>query len=488
MPGNHLEVQPRDLGIGSLFETVWDAVIVAEATEGLILLWNPAAADLFGYSTPEAPALRLEDLVPGLRDAGGRYPVPGEPLILPAARKDGGRLEVEMSLNPIQPVRKTEGDDHFLLAIARDVTRREKDEGALREAQELFKSAFENAPIGVAVVGLDGRFLRVNRSLCETLGFTEEELLSTTFQKITHPDDLDASMANVRRVMAGEMDRYSLEKRYVGAGGRTVWVSLSVSLVRDQKGEPLYFVDQIEDVTEQREAAQQLALRAEELARANAELEQFSYSVSHDLRAPLRAIDGYSRILLEDFAEGLDEEGKDYLTRVQANSQRMGVLIDDLLELSRITRSPLRNEEVDLSGLASSILGELQGNAPERRVEAEVEKGLVVNGDPGLLRVALENLLGNAWKFTSREPEAKIEFDVTERDGHRAYYVRDNGAGFEMAYADKLFAPFQRLHGADEFEGTGIGLATVQRVIHRHGGQVRAESEPGEGATFYFTL
>jgi PAS domain S-box-containing protein len=488
MPGNHLEVRPRDLGIGSLFETVRDAVIVAEATEGRILLWNPAAADLFGYSTPEALALRLEDLVPGLRDAVGRYPDPGEPSILPAARKDGGRLEVEMSLSPIRPVREPEGDGRFLLAIARDVSRRDKDEGALREAQELFKSAFDNAPIGVAVVGLDGRFLRVNRSLCETLGFTEEELLSTTFQKITHPDDLDASLANVRRVMAGESDRYTLEKRYVGAGGRTVWVSLSVSLVRDQKGEPLYFVDQIKDVTEQQEAAQQLALRAEELARANAELEQFSYSVSHDLRAPLRAIEGYSRILIEDFADELDEEGKGYLARVQANSQRMGLLIDDLLDLSRITRSPLRSEEVDLSGLASSILGEMQGDTPERRVDTDVAEGLVVNGDPGLIRVALENLLGNAWKFTSREPEAKIEFGVTERDGHQSYYVRDNGAGFEMAYADKLFAPFQRLHGTDEFEGTGIGLATVQRVIHRHGGQVQAEGEPGEGATFYFTL
>ena len=487
MPGNQLKAQPGDLGIGGLFEAVRDAVIVAEASGGRILLWNPAAADLFGYSTPEALALRLKDLFPGLRDAGGRYPEPGEPLSLPAVRKDGGRLTVEVNMSLVEHLRQAEDDERSLLAIARDVTRRD-DDGALREAQELFKSAFDNAPIGVAVVGLDGRFLRVNRSLCEMLGFAEPELLSTTFQKITHPDDLDASMANVRRVMEGEIDRYSLEKRYVGAGGRTVWVSLSVSLVRDQEGEPLYFVDQIKDVTEQREAAEELALRAEELARANAELEQFSYSVSHDLRAPLRAIDGYSRILLEDFADDLDEEGKGYLMRVQANSQRMGLLIDDLLDLSRITRSPLRREEVDLSGLASSILAELEGSEPERRVQTGVAEGLVANADPGLLRVALENLLGNAWKFTSREPEAAIELGVTDRDGVEAFYVRDNGAGFDARYSDKLFAPFQRLHGDREFEGTGIGLATVQRVIHRHGGQVWAESELDEGATFYFTL
>ncbi len=288
--------------------------------------------------------------------------------------------------------------------------------------------------------------------------------------------------------MEGEVGSYSLEKRYVGAEGEPVWVSLSVSLVRDREGNLLYFVDQIQDITERKAAEREAALRAEELKRANAELEQFSYSVSHDLRAPLRAIDGFSRVLIEDFADDLGEEGREYLMRVRANSQRMGALIDDLLELSRITRSPLRRERVNLSALARSILAELQRSDPARRMEASVEDGLVANGDPGLLAVALENLLGNAWEFTAREPAARIEFGAVDENGTRAYYVRDNGAGFDGAYADKLFAPFQRLHGDHEFEGTGIGLATVQRVIHHHGGQARAEGEPGEGTTFYFTL
>lgn len=229
-----------------------------------------------------------------------------------------------------------------------------------------------------------------------------------------------------------------------------------------------------------------------ELEATNRELEAFSYSVSHDLRAPLRSIDGFSQIMLEDYAEELDEEGKDYLGRVRAASQRMGRLIDDLLGLSRVTRGNMERKRVDLGSLATEVAEELREAKPERKVEFPVQKGLEVWGDPKLLRVALVNLIGNAWKFTEKEPEARIEFgrdeDLSWRGRVPVYYVRDNGAGFEMAYADKLFGAFQRLHGEDEFEGTGIGLATVQHVVHRHGGSIWAESQAGRGATFYFTL
>ncbi len=229
-----------------------------------------------------------------------------------------------------------------------------------------------------------------------------------------------------------------------------------------------------------------------ELEGVNRELEAFSYSVSHDLRAPLRSIDGFSQILLEDYSDELDEEGRDYLGRVRAASQRMGRLIDDLLGLSRVTRSALNRKRVNLSSLAREVVEELREARPERAVEFSAQKGLEVRGDPRLLRVALWNLIGNAWKFTEKEPEAKIEFGLDEELSRRGrvpvYYVRDNGVGFEMAYADKLFGAFQRLHGANEFEGTGIGLATVQRIIHRHGGRIWARGEVGRGATFYFTL
>jgi signal transduction histidine kinase len=230
-----------------------------------------------------------------------------------------------------------------------------------------------------------------------------------------------------------------------------------------------------------------------ELEAANKELEAFSYSVSHDLRAPLRTIDGFSQILLEDYATELDDEGEDYLGRVRAASQHMGHLIDDLLDLSRVSRRPLRQELVDLSSVAAGIVEDFRKSEPERGVEFVTEDGITAWGDVNLLRVALENLLGNAWKFTSKEPHAKIEFGITSHDEEGAssspeYFVRDNGAGFDARYSDKLFGAFQRLHGAQEFEGTGIGLATVARIVHRHGGRVWAQGEVGKGATFFFTL
>ena len=221
---------------------------------------------------------------------------------------------------------------------------------------------------------------------------------------------------------------------------------------------------------------------------ANRELEAFSYSVSHDLRAPLRTIDGFSRILLEDYSDRLDDEGEDYLGRVRAASRHMDNLIEDLLDLSRVSRGPLRREVVDLSAMAGGIVQKLERAHPERRVRFVAEEDVIAFGDANLLAVALENLLGNAWKFTQKEVDATIEFGAVRRGGAVAYYVRDDGAGFDSRYAEKLFGAFQRLHGSEEFEGTGIGLATVARIVHRHGGRVWAEGEIGEGATFFFTL
>ncbi len=221
---------------------------------------------------------------------------------------------------------------------------------------------------------------------------------------------------------------------------------------------------------------------------ANKELETFAYAVSHDLHAPLRVIDGFSQALLEDYSTKLDEDGKEYLSRVRAAAQRMGELIDDLLRLSCISRTELRRETIDLSSLVEEITDELDRSEPGRKVEIVIEKGLTGTGDRALTRAALENLLGNTWKFTRKKDKARIEFGMTGHDGDTAYFVRDNGVGFNMEYANKLFGPFQRLHGSDEFEGTGIGLATVQRIIRRHGGRVWAEARVNEGATFYFTL
>lgn len=225
-----------------------------------------------------------------------------------------------------------------------------------------------------------------------------------------------------------------------------------------------------------------------EVLAANKELEAFSYSVSHDLRAPLRGIDGFSLALLEDYADKLDENGRDYLHRVRAATQRMGILIDDLLNLSRVTRTEIRCENSDLAAIARSVTEELHKAQPERRVEFRIQQGLEAHVDPHLIRIALENLLGNAWKFTSKRESSCIEFGRTRDDGDVTYFVRDDGAGFDSAYAHRLFGAFQRLHDKNDFPGTGVGLATVQRIINRHGGRIWAESAVGRGATFYFTL
>jgi signal transduction histidine kinase len=237
------------------------------------------------------------------------------------------------------------------------------------------------------------------------------------------------------------------------------------------------------------------ARQADELRRArdaaeaaNKELEAFAYSVSHDLRAPLRAIDGFSQALLEDYAARLDAGGRHYLDRVRANAQRMAQLIDDLLDLSRVSRSALQREAVDLSALAREIVAELRRAQPDRQVEVVIADGLRAVGDGRLLAVALQNLLGNAWKFTARQARARIELGRTNENGHSAFFVKDDGAGFDMRYVDKLFGAFQRLHSPQEFEGNGIGLATVQRIVRRHGGRVWATGEVGNGATFYFTV
>jgi light-regulated signal transduction histidine kinase (bacteriophytochrome) len=232
-----------------------------------------------------------------------------------------------------------------------------------------------------------------------------------------------------------------------------------------------------------------VAARTSEFQAANQELEAFCYSVSHDLRAPLRAIDGFGNILLHDYHDGLDEQGRHYLQRIHNATQRMAQLIDDLLSLSRVTRTEMQMDEVNLSAVAQEIVASLQQMDSGRSVEVTVEEGLAARGDPPLLRQVLENLLGNAWKYTSKTPAARIGMGArNHRDGRAVYFVEDNGAGFDMRYSDKLFGVFQRLHSASEFPGTGVGLATVQRIIRRHGGDVWAEGRVGEGATFYFSL
>jgi light-regulated signal transduction histidine kinase (bacteriophytochrome) len=278
------------------------------------------------------------------------------------------------------------------------------------------------------------------------------------------------------------------EERIVWPDGRETWVSTTKIPLPDQAGQIIGTFGISRDITERKQAEVALQKAKLELEAANKELEAFSYSVSHDLRAPLRSVDGYSQALLEDYGELLPIEGRNFLERLRGAAHHMAELIEDLLKLSQVTRTHLKSVPVDLTRLAENILAELQRAQPERSVRCRVAPNLNARGDPHLLQVVLENLLNNAWKYTSKQGQAEIEFGSKYENGQTIYFVRDNGAGFDMAYANKLFGAFQRLHTTTEFPGTGIGLATVQRIIQRHGGRIWAESAVGQGATFSFTL
>ncbi|WP_298434269.1 ATP-binding protein [Geobacter sp.] len=372
----------------------------------------------------------------------------------------------------------------------------ERSQHELKASEENYRLLFASNPHPMWVFDLETfAFLEVNDAAVAHYGYSREEFLAMTIRDIRPPEDLPALVETVKRVSSGP-DRVGVW-RHRKKDGTIIYVEIA-SHTMTFAGRSAKVVMCI-DVTERvRAEGEILRLNAEleervrertaELERANRELESFSYSVSHDLRAPLRHMDGFSKALLEDYGERLDAEGKGYLVRIRAGAQRMGRLIDDLLQLADVGRGELERRPVNLSALAQLIAAELRQGEPEREVTFRIVEGVRAEGDSRLLRVALENLLGNAWKYTGKREGAVIEFGAEERGGERVYLVRDNGVGFDMAYAGKLFQPFQRLHRAEDFEGTGIGLATVRRVVERHGGRIWAEGTVGLGAAFYFTL
>jgi PAS domain S-box-containing protein len=384
------------------------------------------------------------------------------------------------------------GLDYLGLTISHAIAR----PAQLRLEQELrtFSQAMEQNPCTIVITDLSGAIEYVNPKFCDLSGYTFQEAIGQN-PRILKSGEMppDAYKEMWDTILAGQVWRGEFHN--MKKNGDLYWESASISPVRNPDGVITHFIAVKEDITdrkrvesEREQLLTELKRRASELDATNKELEAFSYSVSHDLRAPLRAVDGFSLALLEDYGDQLDEEGKHYLESVRRASQRMAQLIDDLLALSRITRAEMHRDTVDLSEIAHLIADELQKAHPDRRVRFSISPGLKAVADVRLLRIALENLLGNAWKFTSKKEHALIEFGVIEYEGRPSFYVRDDGAGFDSAYADKLFGAFQRLHSASEFPGTGIGLATVQRIIHRHGGHVWATGAIDEGAIFYFTL
>ncbi|HEY2773188.1 MAG TPA: PAS domain S-box protein [Candidatus Binatia bacterium] len=394
----------------------------------------------------------------------------------------------------------------FAIARFEDEALRHATGKALRESEDRFRVVMEYSPIGIAVVAPDGRWIDVNPALCRCVGYSRDELLRIDFQAITHPEDLATDLAQLQRALRGEIDSYQLEKRYIRKDGQVIWIQLDVVLVRDAKGEPRYFLSKIQDITDRRDAERRiLELNAtleqrisertraleqanRELELANRELEAFSSSVSHDLRSPLRLIDGFSQMLARSHVPASDVLGQQDLGRIRAAARRMGQLIDSLLLLARLTRAPLQREHIDVSALCTEVVEALRAEQPDRVVHVAIEPGLGADASGALVRAVLENLIGNAWKFTARAAAAEIEVGREIRHGRRMFFVRDNGAGFKRQNVGRLFRAFSRLHDEKDFPGSGIGLATVHRIIERHDGTIEADSEENEGACFWFTL
>ncbi len=411
-----------------------------------------------------------------------------------------------------------------ILLASRVAVARQHAETELLRNRAIFENLFESLPGLYLVLAPDLKIVAVSDAYLKATMTKREEIVGRGLFDVfpDNPDDpgatgtanLRASLDRVRRTAAADtmaIQKYDIrrpdgtfEERYwspinspvLGVNRRIEYIIHRVEDVTGfvrQKSQPAGNAAEMRARMEQMEAeifqsSQKVQAANQQLKAANQELEAFSYSVSHDLRAPLRSIDGFSQALLEDYPDKLDEQGRNYLARVRAATQRMAELIDDMLQLSRVTRAEIRQETVDLSALADSVVADLRRAEPQRQVEVAIQSGLQAEGDAKLLRIALVNLLSNAWKFTGRQPAARIELGVQDTGSERAFYVRDNGVGFDMAYADKLFGAFQRLHAMSEFPGTGIGLATVQRIINRHGGRVWAEAAVNQGATFFFAL
>ena len=369
-----------------------------------------------------------------------------------------------------------------------------------RAARSAFEEQFRRQVLAVrdcAMIALDpeGHVVSWNEGAEQILGYTPEEIVGAHFATFypAHASETGGAATALARVRGDGHALY--QDWHIRKDGSRFWADVVLTAHFDAQHRLTGIAKIVRDITDRELARKELQqanaallARGRELEFVNHELEAFSYSVAHDLRAPLRAIDGFSQALVEDHAAALDEEARGSLSRIRANSARMAELIDDLLSLSRINRAPLHLTTVDLSALATRILQELQGSTPDRVVDVVVAANLRAQADQRLSAVLLQNLLGNAWKFTSRSAAARIVVEMSESKGSVAFCVRDNGAGFDMTYAHKLFTPFQRLHRREEFEGTGIGLATVARICHRHGGAVWAEAEVGRGAAIFFTL
>lgn len=491
----------------AVVQTANEAIIMIN-TRGTIIFWNPAAETIFGYSAEQAIGMPAYRIVPEqYREAMQRgfeqvmvnneRKIIGKTVEVAGQAKDGREFPIEMSLAEW----KTEAGQ-FFTAIIRDISERKQVEETLRASEASLKFSQRVAHVGHWSWNTITNKVSWSDEMYRIFGLDPANFdgdLTKIIAQAIHPDDRD-KVNNSNNAVLTEQKPTPLEYRVIWPDHsvHTVWAEAGGKIL-DENGKIVQLNGVVQDISERKQAEeeirklnaeleQRVQQRTAELQAVNRELEAFSYSVSHDLRAPLRTLDGFSGALLADYQSQLDQQGKHYLTHIQNASRQMGQLIDDLLNLSRIARHEVKLEQVNLGILARRIADELQTAAPERRMEFDIPVSLIVHGDPRLIKIALENLIQNAFKFTSRRELAHIQLGMLEQGGERIYFVRDNGVGFDMAYAGKLFTPFQRLHGTSEYPGTGIGLTIVQRIITRHGGRIWPEAKVNQGATFFFTL
>lgn len=466
-----------------------------------ILFCNKAECQLFGFNTPDEligmPITRLihPDDYPKLSEViellyqgkSMNNPVPFRGI-----HRDGSPLIIEVLAIKFP----WEGED-ALLAFHTDITARKQMEDALRRSENRFRTVVEASPIGFFIIN-NFIFDYANKEVSKLLGYQLDEIIGSDFQNFLDEESQPLVRSNYLARLLGEDIPYRYEFGIIRKDGKKRHVELSAAIAEDSMGNK-NVIGQLVDITERKKAEeevrrlneeleQRVINRTHELELANSEMEAFTYSVSHDLRAPLRAIDGYARIILEDYSSILDVEGQRLFSVISQNSQRMSQLIDDLLAFSRLNRAEMHKSQIDMQKLAASVYEELTSAEERKQIDFRIDTLAPISGDPSLVKQVWTNLISNAIKFTSKQNQAVIEIGCTPKDNEAIYYIRDNGAGFDMHYAHQLFGVFHRLHNEKEFEGTGVGLAIVQRVIQRHGGRVWGKGEVGKGATFYFSL
>jgi PAS domain S-box-containing protein len=481
----------------ALFETAPVAIVIIDS-EGKLLMSNEKTLEIFGYEESELLGQKLELLLPQrlqsihvkhrqqyFSSLQSRPMGVGSELV--GRRSDSTEFPIELGLSYI----KIEAG---ILAVAfiSDISEQKRAAEALHESEGRYHNMIDNMIEGFQIIGSDWCYLYVNDSAAQYGRIPKEDLLGYTLMEKYPGIEQTEMFATLNECMEERITKRT-EFEFAYPDGSSAWFKFSIQPVLE--GISILSLDITERKHDEnaikqlnKELGQRVEERTTHLLAVNKELEAFSYSVSHDLRAPLRAIDGFSQALLEDYKHRLDDEGQEYLHLIRTECQQMGQLIDDLIELSRYTRSEIKYKNVDLSAMVWKITQVLQKQEPQRQVQFIVADAVSAYGDEALLRIVLQNLLSNAWKYTSKQSEVRIEFGCTYENAKTEYFVCDNGVGFNMAYVHKLFGAFQRLHARNEFQGTGIGLATVQRIIHRHGGTVRAEAAIDQGATFYFTL